>query len=135
MSVANEQELIEAIRDGLPAVNVTWGFAEFESATSPPSLPLVCVTRVSASVQTDGGPLADMCDTDEESARTIIQIDSWENGYEDARTLNEQVHTIVAALIAPSLAPVWSWESDVDHLNPQLKAWNIQSTWTTDGER
>jgi len=128
MSIVTEKALMEAIRDGLPGVKVRWGFLEFESSTQPPAFPVVCVTRLNAAVLAGGG-LADMCDSDDETAETTIQIDSWEPGYEDARGLNEQVHTIVEGTIG------WSWQSDVDQRDPNMKAWRIQSTWAINGER
>jgi len=128
MSIVTEKALMEAIRDGLPGAKVRWGFLEFESATQPPSFPVVCVTRLNASLLAGGG-LADMCDSDDDTAETLVQIDSWEPGYEDARDLNEQVHTIVEGVAG------WSWQSDVDQRDPNMKAWRIQSTWTTNGER
>lgn len=128
MSVTTEKALIAAIKAGLPLVEVTWGFLEMESATAPPSMPIVCVTRVNAALLAGGG-LKDMCDDDDDTATSNIQIDTWDKGYEDARDLNESVHTIVNALAG------WSWQSEVDVRDPQLKAWRISSTWIIDGDR
>jgi hypothetical protein len=128
MSIVLEKELIQAIKDALPGVNVVWGFAEFESAKDPPSFPLVAVTRVNAGLTTRGG-LLDMCDADDETADIILQADSWQPGYENARNLNEQVHAIIASLEG------WSWQSDVDMRDPQIKAWRVTSTWLGMGDR
>lgn len=129
MSITTEKALIAAIRDGLPGVKVRWGFLEFENDKQPPSYPVVCVTRLNASLIAGGG-LADMCDPgDDSSSETNIQVDSWEPEYEDARNLNEQVHAIVESLID------WAWQSDVDQRDPNMKAWRIQSTWAANGER
>jgi hypothetical protein len=128
MSIASEKEVVQAIADGLPGVSVVWGFLEFESAQSPPSFPLVTVTRVNATVLAGGG-LKDMCDEDDETAEIILQVDSWQKGYEDTRDLNEQVHAIVISLIG------WSWQSDVDIRDTQIKAWRISSMWHANGDR
>lgn len=129
MSIVTEKELIQAIKDTLPGVNVVWGFAEFESAQFPPSFPLVAVTRVNAGLATGDTLLLDMCDVDDETAEILVQADSWQPGYEAARDLNEQVHAIIAALEG------WSWQSDVDMRDPQIKAWRITSTWSGIGDR
>jgi len=128
MSIATEKELIQAIKDVLPGVSVVWGFLEFESANTPPSFPVVCITRVNAAL-TAGGGLLDMCDEDDDTALILIQADAWHKGYEAARNLNEQVHTIIADLEG------WSWQSDTDLRDPQIKAWRIQSTWQSTSER
>lgn len=133
MSIVTEKELIDAIAAGLPGVTVIWGFLDLESASTPPSLPVVCVTRVSAAAETGTNVLADMCDSSDQFARIIVQVDTWEKEYEDARNLNEQVHTIVASILDPQ--QVWTWQADVDRRNVQLKAWCIESTWTSNGER
>lgn len=129
MSITNEKALIEALRDGLPGVKVRWGFLEFESDQKPPAFPVVCVTRLNASLL-QGGGLADMCDPGDEAADTTVQCDAWLPGYEDARALNEQVHAIV-----DGLSDGWAWQSDVDQRDPNMKAWRIQSTWVISGER
>jgi hypothetical protein len=128
MSIISEKELIAAIRDGLPGVEVVWGFLEFESAQSPPSLPLVAVSRVNATVLAGGG-LKDMCDEDDETADILVQADAWQKSYENARNLNEQVHVIIASIVG------WSWQSDIDIHDSLLKAWRISSTWNSTGER
>jgi len=128
MSIQTEQDLIAAVRDGLPGVDVVWGFLEFESAEAPPSFPLVAVSRVNAALL-GGTGLQDMCDEDDDTSTILLQIDSWQRGYEDSRNLNEDVHSIVASLEG------WKWQSESDIRDPQIKAWRITSLWRSNGER
>ena len=129
MSIITEKALMAALKAGLPTdVDVTWGFLEQDSALTPPHLPVVCVTRVNAALLAGGG-LQDMCDEDDNTSNTLLQIDAWDKAYEDARNLNELVNAIVDAQDG------WSWQSEADNRDPNLKAWRISSSWIIIGDR
>lgn len=122
MKSLSEKELSQALQAGLAGVLYRWGYAPLESASQPPSLPLVTLVRLSADVAS----MADMCTDDEFVGETTVETHVWHHTYEDARLLQDQVR----ALILPT---GWNLQAEQDLFDGTFRAWRISAQWTAVG--
>lgn len=113
-----ERELAELLTISLPGIKVRWGWSALESATEPPSLPLVTLQRSVASA----APYADMCVDLNPLVDTTLQVHTWVQEYEAARALNTQVRAII-------LGGGWALQAELDDYEPGFRAWRISGEY------
>jgi hypothetical protein len=121
--MSTERELAAALAAGLAGVAVRWGWKGLESAEQTPSLPLVTLQRTMASA----APYMDMCEDLNPLADTSVQVHTWHQEYEAARTLNAQVRAIVLA------AGGWALQAEIDQYEPSFRAWRIAGDYLSAG--
>lgn len=119
----DETELVATLKAALYPVPVHWGFAPFEAVEVPPALPIVVVQRLTYST----GGYEDMCTDAAYVGDTILVIDAWHLGYEDARALAASVRAGVA------MAQGWRLQSETDLYEVNFRAWRIQGQWLAAG--
>lgn len=122
--MSDERELVAALALALSPVQVSWGWAPFESADTVPTLPIVIVQRLNFA----SAPYEDMCEDPAYTGDTLILIDSWTRHYEDGRAL------ATAARIAATAAGGWRLQAESDLYDPNFRAWRIQGQWLLAGE-
>lgn len=109
--------LLETSLAGVAAVR--WGWHALESASTPPSLPLVTLQRSLASAS----PYADMCVDLNPLVDTTLQVHTWVQEYEAARVLNAQVRAIILG------AGGWALQAELDDYEPSFRAWRISGEY------
>jgi hypothetical protein len=122
--MADERDLVAELRVALAPTPVYWGFAPFETASEPPSLPIVVVQRLTF----DTAAYEDMC-LGPYVGDTVIVIDAWTAGYEAGRALSTQIRDAVAL----ANGDVWRLRSESDFFDPNARAWRIQGQWLSAG--
>jgi len=120
--MTDERDLVAALSAALQPTPVFWGFAPLETAETPPSLPLVVVQRLNYST----AGYEDMCEGDY-LGDTLLVVDAWSLGYEDARVL------AASARAAVSGAGGWRLQGESDFFEPNFRAWRIQGQWLAAG--
>jgi hypothetical protein len=118
-----ERDLVEAVRTAVDPVPTYWGWAPFETAEVPPTLPLVTVTRLLFTAI----DWLDMCEVDDLVGDTTVVAHVWAAGYEQARALQADVRVAILS------ARGWSPQSEQDSYEPTFRAWRIESQWLAAG--
>ena len=114
-----ERELFALLDAALTGnATVRWGWKALETATEPPSLPLVTLQRTLASASA----YADMCIDLNPLVDTSLQVHVWVDKYEAARALNTQVRAIV-------LGGGWALQAEIDVYEPAFRAWRISGDY------
>ena len=123
--MTDDRALVADLLLALAPTPVYWGFAPLESASTPPSLPLVVVQRLTFST----AGYEDMCTeaAGDYVGDTILVIDAWDQGYEQARALCAATR---AAVIASG---GWTLQTETDLFEPNVRAWRIQGQWLAGG--
>jgi hypothetical protein len=120
-SVASAERAIVAIlASALAPTPVVWGWAPFETAGDPPSLPLVVVQRLTYS--TIG--YEDMCDDSGVLGDSTVLVHAWALGYEDARGLNAAARSAMLTQAAG-----WRLQAENDLYEPAFRAWRVEGQW------
>ena len=123
MTKTDERALVAALRAALDPTPVYWGFAPFEFAEQPPTLPLVVVQRLNYST----AGYEDMCEDAAYVGDTLLVVNAWALGYELGRDLATEVREAVGA------AGGWRLQSEADLFEPNVRAWRIEGQWLSGG--
>jgi len=115
-----ERAIVQALAAALAPTPVHWGFAPFETAAEPPSLPLVVVQRLTYST----AAYEDMCREAPYIGDCVVLLHTWALNYEAARALAADVRQAMAD-------SVWGWrlQQEADLYEPNFRAWRIEAQW------
>jgi hypothetical protein len=119
----SERSVVALLELALAPVPVHWGFAPFESVEAVPVLPIVVVQRLSYST----AAYEDMCEASAYVGDTLLALHVWALGYEQARSLTDQVRA------AMSDARGWRLQQEVDQYESAFRAWCIAGQWLAAG--
>lgn len=120
---ASERALVALLAAALDPVPVYWGWAPFETANEPPTLPLVVVQRQSFT----SAEYEDMCPAPYLGDK-LVGVHAWALGYEGARALAQSARDAMTAN-----ADGWRLQQEVDTFEPSFRAWCITGSWLTAG--
>jgi len=120
---ASERALVAMLAAALDPVPVYWGWAPFETANAPASLPLVVVQRLSYTTV----DYEDMC-AGPYRGDMIVAINAWALGYEAARALAADARDAMGAG-----AGDWRLHQEVDTFEPTFHAWCVGGQWLVAG--
>lgn len=120
---AAERDLVTLLAAALAPTPVYWGWAPFETATEPPTLPLVVVQRQSFTT----ADYEDMCPGPYLGDK-LVGINAWAVNYEAARTLAAAARDAMSADAAG-----WRLQQEVDSFEPAFRAWCISGSWLAGG--